>query len=122
MPYIVRRLILLAIVSGFAAVVWYGSPMDILVYTALVLLGLWVWGSIVLDSIMGERKAEKTEKQKAKDRVLDDININCEVKDCCMVSEMECLGIKLCYAHWRLLRPRGLSPLWGFKQKGDGYK
>ena len=106
---------------GWAVVAWRGNLGDIAVYTSLILIGLWAWGRKVIDGELDDAppKADAVKEgvKSARERVLADININCEVKECGEVSEMECLGIHLCYAHWRLLRPKGMRCLWGFKQK-----
>ena len=99
-----------SILVGLAIVAWYRPFIEVVAYLGLVLVGLWTWGSIV-------RGKPKAAEPSAKDKVLADIDIPCEVDRCDKVSEIECLGISLCYRHWRLLRPKGMKCLWGFKQK-----
>ena len=110
----IKTLILWSIVGGLVVVAWYRPIVEVAAYILLVIVGMGVWGSILKDRWRKEAKSLSP-----KERVLADIDITCEVKGCGKVSEIECLGINLCYQHWRLLRPRGVRCLWGFKQKGD---
>ena len=72
---------------GWAVVAWRGNLGDIAVYTSLILIGLWAWGRKARDGELDDAPQEKVDPVKdgareARDRVLADININCEVKEC----------------------------------------
>ena len=105
-----RFLIALAGAAGWIAIVWYGAPFEVYAYTAGILIALGVWGSIARG-----REPEPSPKE----RMLADIDLRCEVRGCGRVSETSCLGVHLCYRHWRILRPTGVKCLWGFTQKSD---
>ena len=113
----IKEVIKWAIVIGFCVVVWYRPLSEIVIYVVGVLIGIGVWGSILLDKTKDRINKLVGSAEEARNSIIADIDKQCEVKSCSNVKEITCLGIDLCYDHWRILRPKGMKCVWGFKQK-----
>ena len=102
---------------GLAVVAWYRPLIEVASYIGLVMIGLWIYGSILLDR--NRKKPTKSAKELMRDEILKSIDISCDVKSCDEISEITCADVHVCTKHWRMLRARGFKHTWNYKQEKD---